>query len=552
MNIKKSLYWVVFALTVIPFLIFSIITVQIYSGRLKNVITDSLKVVADAQIKEMTNFCEQQKEYLSLIGATEVAQDAANGVLSDLENKYADDMLISYVKQINSMNTLAIIDLNKKVVASSDPDHKEYAEHGIEAIIDKMNDRAFYISNVMPDPEGNETLVLIAKLEKDEHLLGYILGEISLDFYAEIREKATLWNESTLYILDGNQKIISAGTPEEGRSSFVTSKADRVDYTEKYNAIDFKKNPQGSFQYRLGSRNYITYYSDIEYTDWRTMLTVNIDDQLTEQMVYIVMAGFLVFLIIILGGWISLFASRRIIYPVQHISDVLKNIKDTHDYTIRVKTKHDDEMSVLAKGVNELIDFIETEDLYQQQQQRLLQEKAKQDALTKVLNKEHIGSYLQEAIQRHREKRNAMAVLFVDVDDFKAFNTNYGHDVGDQVLLFITSLLAKVTGGVVGRVGGDEFLAVVENVEELDTNLTKINEVSQNQFIVRGKDIRLSITCCIGAIIIDFSKNEYNDCTFDYLISLADKAMYEVKNDTKNGHVIYDFEKIKEVDDKES
>ena len=47
-----------------------------------------------------------------------------------------------------------------------------------------------------------------------------------------------------------------------------------------------------------------------------------------------------------------------------------------------------------------------------------------------------------------------MAVLFVDVDNFKAFNTDYGHSVGDQALLFIASLLVRETGGIAGRVTG--------------------------------------------------------------------------------------------------
>ena len=64
-------------------------------------------------------------------------------------------------------------------------------------------------------------------------VLGYALSEISLDFYDNIRKQAKLWNESTFYLLDGNQNIISAGTQDDKRESFVTSNAERKDYQEK-------------------------------------------------------------------------------------------------------------------------------------------------------------------------------------------------------------------------------------------------------------------------------------------------------------------------------
>lgn len=548
MNIRKSLYWIVFVLAVVPFLAFSLLTVQVYSGRLEKVITESLKVVADAQIQEMTNFCEQQREYLSLIGATEVAQEAATGNLTQEGIRYVDDMLDSYVQMIHSMNTLAIIDENQRVVACSDQNHQDFAENGIDAIIASMGEQPFYISDVLLDAQGEKTLVLIARLEKGDELLGYTLGEISLDFYADVRERAELWNDSTLYILDGQQQIISAGTPDEDRASFVTTKEEREDYNEKYNSIDFEKNPQGSFQYKLGGTKYITYYSDMEYTDWRIMLTVNMDVQQTEQTIYFVMAAFLIFLCIVLALWLSFFASRRIVQPIQNISGILKEIQERQDYTLRVDIRHRDEMGNLAEEINRLIDFIETEDLYKMQQQRLLQEKAEQDALTKVLNKERIGSYLQEAIHRHSADADKIAVLFVDIDDFKAFNSNYGHNVGDQVLLFITALLAKETGGMVGRVGGDEFLVVVENVQGLDENLTRVKEAAESQFIARGSDAQLPVSCCIGAIIIDFATAGSQELSPDYLIHLADNAMYQVKNGGKHGHVIWDLEKAQELD----
>ena len=83
MKIRSSLYRVVFTLVVLPFLLFSVVIIQIYSGRLERVITESLRVVADAQITEMSSFCEQQKDYLTLMGTMDVSREAMKGGLGE-------------------------------------------------------------------------------------------------------------------------------------------------------------------------------------------------------------------------------------------------------------------------------------------------------------------------------------------------------------------------------------------------------------------------------------------------------------------------------------
>lgn len=396
MKIRGSLYRVVFTLVVLPFLLFSVVIIQIYSGRLERVITESLRVVADAQITEMSSFCEQQKEYLTLMGTMDVSREAMKGGLGEDGVRYLDNILLSYANLTDNIKEIALIDRENRVVASSDADHREFAENGIGSVIEDMGDRQFYISDVLKNSRGEKTIVEIARIEEYGVLLGYAVGELNLDFYGEMRERAKLWNESTFYLLDGNGQIISAGTSDEAREDFVTEAKDREDYNRKYSAIDFEKNPQGSFQYRVGGTNYITYYSDAEYTEWRILLTVNMDTYRAERIIYVALAGILSLLCAALALWIGWFASKRIVRPVQKISGTLKAIQKKQDYSLRVEVERMDELGILAEEINELINFIETEDLYKTQRQRFLQEKAGQDALTKVMNKERISQYLQK------------------------------------------------------------------------------------------------------------------------------------------------------------
>ena len=362
----------VFTLIVIPFFLFSLLITQIYSTRLEKIIKDSLFVVANAQIEEMANFCEQQREYLSFTGNMDLCHAAMRGELNNEMSQYLDNILYSQVQTMSYVSSIAIIDNDYRVKACS-KDHNIFADKGIENLIKNMDGSSFYISDVLNDGKNDKTLVAISKIEDESGLLGYTVSEISLDFYSNIRERAELWNESTFYLLDGQQKIISAGTPNESRENFITTASERKDYNEKYNSIDFEANPQGSFQYKVGKTEYITYYSNIDYTNWRVMLTVNMGNYQAQETVFFVLMTFLVLLCTVLAVWISGFASKRIVKPIKKISSTLKSIEQKQDYSLRADVERKDELGSLASEINELLNFIETEDLYKTQQQRLLQ-----------------------------------------------------------------------------------------------------------------------------------------------------------------------------------
>ena len=391
MKIRTSLYRTVFSLIVFPFFLFTLLITNIYSGRLEKVITESLYVVANTQVSEMTNFCEQQRKYLSLLGGMDVSRSVLRGNTKGGAVQYLDDILSSYTTMVSYMKTLTVLDKEHRVVSSSARDHLPYAADGIGDLVESMGSQSFYISDVLVDADGNKTLVAISAIEDAGGLMGYALAEIDLDFYKNIRKKTELWNDATFYLVDGKRQIISAGTQDEEREDFVTTAEDRRDYIEKYTSIDFVKNPQGSFQYKVAGKEYITYYSDVEYTNWRVLLTTGLDSYKAEQTVYSILASVLLLLCIILAVWSGRFASRRIVRPIQKISDTLRGIQSNQDYSLRIPVERKDELGNLGTEINGLIDFIETENLYKAKQQRLLREKAEQDALTKVLNKERIS-----------------------------------------------------------------------------------------------------------------------------------------------------------------
>lgn len=166
-----------------------------------------------------------------------------------------------------------------------------------------------------------------------------------------------------------------------------------------------------------------------------------------------------------------------------------------------------------------------------------LTEQASYDALTELYNRETIESQIDNEISLSEMRKSEMAVLFIDVDDFKHFNDNYSHATGDQVLKFLAKTIRETVEGIgfAGRYGGDEFIAMIRNTEVNDpANIaqTLIDKLAAGFDADIGE--HLSIGVSIGIAVI---KDDYNT-RVEYLIGKADDAMYSVK---KSGKANYAF-----------
>jgi len=159
-----------------------------------------------------------------------------------------------------------------------------------------------------------------------------------------------------------------------------------------------------------------------------------------------------------------------------------------------------------------------------------IRQMAHHDALTGLSNLRLFNDHITRAIARSRRREYQTAVLFIDLDDFKQVNDTLGHEAGDMVLVDVAKRLLTCVREVdlVARVGGDEFLVMLENVsndrvEEIGQRI--VDHVSQP---INVGDEAVTVGTSIGAA---FYPSNGEDAKA--LIKAADKAMYEVKKDTK-------------------
>jgi len=172
---------------------------------------------------------------------------------------------------------------------------------------------------------------------------------------------------------------------------------------------------------------------------------------------------------------------------------------------------------------------------------------ATHDALTGLPNRMMFGELLNQAIKSARRHQRQLAILFIDLDRFKIINDTMGHDAGDQLLQeiakrFKQSLRAVDVVGrqeekneLVGRLGGDEFIILIEEVTESSQPTTvaqKVLNATMKPIVIMGEECR--VTASIG--ISMYPKDGEDEQT---LMKNADMAMYFAKEEGKNNFQFY-------------
>ena len=159
------------------------------------------------------------------------------------------------------------------------------------------------------------------------------------------------------------------------------------------------------------------------------------------------------------------------------------------------------------------------------------------DAMTKILNKKAITDYGEAAVSAGGQ----VAIVMMDVDNFKTVNDTYGHLFGDKVIIAVAEVIKKTVGGngAAGRVGGDEFMLVIKDFGDevglrnyLRTIKTNVAALFQDKLGINR------ISCSIGASRSGIDSDQYKD-----LVRIADKALYIAKQKGKNRFIIYMEEK---------
>ena len=202
---------------------------------------------------------------------------------------------------------------------------------------------------------------------------------------------------------------------------------------------------------------------------------------------------------------------------------------DMHYHWLNILTKavyDEDDVLIRIVGRARYIDE-------QKAREENLARKSQEDALTGLYNQAVVKELVNKRIQENASDGEAYLII-CDVDNFKSINDEHGHMFGDAVLCFFAEELKRLfPEGLIGRIGGDEFMLLVENHtrEQMDDKLRELNSKLNSRY--RDNAGRIQLSSSIGVAAFDKGVKDYQ-----ILFKWADYSLYQVKSMGKGNYYI--------------
>lgn len=248
---------------------------------------------------------------------------------------------------------------------------------------------------------------------------------------------------------------------------------------------------------------------------------------------YVNKITFIMLVIVIICCLIITLLLSRWISSVGKITDYLQELESgvIPEESLNLKTK--DEMNLISESVNKMVDSMK--------ENIVLRKKSETDALTNLPNRFAFDSYSKYIYSTMLKKPRNLAVEILDIDYFKEYNDNYGHQAGDKCIQKIAreirSLCEEHSDIFFCRYGGDEFVIIYDGYtkEEVEGFLIDLKEMIMDQSIKheysKASDI---VTITQGVCFQEFQEK----FTINDYFNKADETLYEVKKITRNDYRI--------------
>ncbi len=171
------------------------------------------------------------------------------------------------------------------------------------------------------------------------------------------------------------------------------------------------------------------------------------------------------------------------------------------------------------------------------------------DGLTGLYNKVFTEASLLRTVRSALRNQYTFSIVMIDIDHFKKINDTHGHQTGDYVLTKVAKILEAEARGsdVVGRVGGEEFMAVLNNSNVPGAQICAERlrkKVAETEFVYEGRTIAVTISVGTATFSDKWRKGMDADSSMKLMVTKADKALYHAKNSGRNR--ICQFESLEE------
>lgn len=377
-----------------------------------------------------------------------------------------------------------------------------------------------YISDIISSMATGRMIIVIEApvVDADGKAIGMVQRNFNLaalqDFVQNLDD-----SESSIVVMDRTGRIIANSDNIPGLSGGYN-----MENNYKF-LLDRIYNSSGVLRDTINGEDSLATYSRNMDTGWM-IVTIRpyhfIMDQVYDKATKAILFGLFM---LVIGTLLAYLLTIRVTKPIIEMTEVVDEIVSGKMPSGELEVKGDDEFKQVAVAVNKL----RTErDAYQLESEL--------DKLTELFNKKTMENLCKMKLKTFNENESAnvfMALYVIDLDHFKEVNDLLGHQFGDKVLVEFAKGLRKIfrPNDCIGRFGGDEFVIIVDSLPNMEVVIRKAEQIKQIAFNLTVEDSSKFVTASIGIAIAP-----QNGRTYDDLFASADKALYHVKRNGKNGY----------------
>ena len=392
-----------------------------------------------------------------------------------------------------------------------------------------------YVSDIISSMSTGSMIVVVEAPVRNAE--GKPIGMVQRNFDLSVLEEfiKNLDEEDSYIILMDRRGHVIASTGEVGEVDKGYASDNRYKFI-----LDKIYNSSGSTVLPVnGEKSFIAYSRNVN-TGWM-IITIRPYHHIMET-VYDKAAKAIIFgMVMLFGGTIvAYFMTMRVAKPIIEMTTVVDEIVSGKADVDKIEISSNDELGQMAKAFNKM-----------KSDRDAFQLESELDKLTELFNKKTMENLCKMKLKTFNENEAAnifLAFYIIDLDHFKEVNDLLGHQFGDKVLVEFAKGLKKIfrPNDCIGRFGGDEFVVIVDSLPNMEVVIRKAEQIKQIAFNLSLEGKSHFVTASIGIAIAPHSGRDY-----DTLFAAADKAVYHVKNNGKNGYYCELFADEEEDDNKD-
>lgn len=296
-----------------------------------------------------------------------------------------------------------------------------------------------------------------------------------------------------------------------------------------------REQQEGDFLFERGAETIHTTFFVSTHWHWLVILEMSEKEILAPEkklLRYIPILVIGLFLIVLL--FLRLM-SRTYSKRIEQTVDFLQ-ARQNGDYSPRLSIGAQDEIGIIQTEINTLVANVEQQKAEIEKNRDFLALLSSTDALTELANRREFDCYLDSEWQKAIVNNTDLSLILIDIDFFKVYNDNYGHLAGDNCLKQVAQTLSSANecnNNLLARYGGEEFAVILPNTKEQDAKqlAEKLRKrVEQQQIPHKYSVTSACITISLGIACLKPQEGQL----FEQLISQADSALYQAKDEGRN------------------